>query len=361
MKLLLPIFLFLVLFTACKSNTTSELVAKDRLTVKLGAILPISGPVANMGSSFQLGLKLGMDSIPSNTKFKYELVIEDDQLNPSKVASATQKLINQDSVQGIISTWSYGGNVVAPIVKDSGIPHFSVAWDPEILKSGKNNYLNLVPPREFLPLFFKIFKSKGYKSIALAYFAEAGSVHCANEFKKLAKEYGIEVVIEEEFSVDTDLKTIALKFKNAKPEIIFANIVGMQLEVFIRNLKTLGYQQPITTITGFDLMSDLKVAEGFWYISDSALKNIKIPDGQSAYGVGNYYDFIQILVQAFEAWPGEGLPDSIWVNDYIQKANSFVSAFGNLKFDQRQAIYPVRYFKILNGERVETNLEELMS
>ncbi|MEX0596843.1 MAG: ABC transporter substrate-binding protein, partial [Candidatus Paceibacterota bacterium] len=311
--------------------------------------------------SFQLGLELGMKSIPSNTKFEYQLITEDDQLNPAKVASAVQKLINQDAAHSIISTWSYGGNVVAPLLKEKSIPHLAVAWDPNILTYGNNNFLNLLSPKQFLPDFFRVFNSKGYKKVALIYFAEAGSVYCGKLFKDLAAAEGIEVVMEEELTADTDLKTIALKFKNSNPEIIFANLVGSQLEVFIKNLKAIDFKNPITTMTGFDLMSDLNVAEGFWFISDSSPKSLILDPKESSYGLGNFYDYIKIIVQAHESWEGAGVPSGEWVSNYLNQTATFPSAFGTVRFLERTAVYDSRYYQIINGQKVESTLEELIS
>jgi len=42
-----------------------------------------TGPVSNLAEGFSTGLRMGFDSIPTNTNYEYQLIIEDDQLSPA--------------------------------------------------------------------------------------------------------------------------------------------------------------------------------------------------------------------------------------------------------------------------------------
>lgn len=347
-----------IIFTCSCDTPTSNNSNSSRKVVKLGAIIPLTGAVSDIGDSFRKGLNLAIANIPTNSKFDYKLIIEDDQLEASKVATSANKLLFQDKVDAIISTWSYGGNVVAPMLKSKPIPHFAIAWDPHILNYGTNNFLHLLSPKDFLPDFFRIFKAKSYTKLALVYFTEAGSEYCATEFKKLAKENNMEVVSEHNVLTNEDFYTLALKIKNSKAEIVFTNLVAFQTESLIKKLKELKYPGEITSMTGFDQISDLSIANGNWYISDSTPTTLNVTD-RVTYGLGNYYDFVKIIVEAYEAWDGNDLPESKWIINYINQKDSFESAFGPLTFKDRTAVYRPKYYKVTDGEKKEVEIDDL--
>ncbi len=318
-----------------------------------------------MGKEFLEGLEIAKNNLPENSKFEYEILVEDDQMQASKTAIASNKLINLDKVDAIISTWSYGGNVVAPMLKTNQISHFSMAWDINILNNGSNNFLYLISPKQFVPYFFNSFERRNYKTAALLYFQEAGSLYFAELFKKTAKEKNIKIVYEQETLGSEDFKTIVLKLNQANPDIIFANIVGADLENLLLQLKVQKVSAPITTLTGFDLMSDLSLAEGQTYISDSVptnsflAKHNKDLGKDPVYGLGNYYDAVMTLVSIYESWDGSGKPNKDWVNNKIKNLKGMKAALGNIDIVDNIIFYEPQALLIKDGKKVRISLDEL--
>ncbi len=112
--------------------------------IKIGLITPLSGNMSEVGAAFRDAALLATKDLSAEGSI-VQLVVEDDQLSSRAAASAAQKLIAVDKVDGIISTWSYGGSVVAPIAEKNKIPHIGIAWDPTIAR-GKFNFMHLTPP-----------------------------------------------------------------------------------------------------------------------------------------------------------------------------------------------------------------------
>src|SRR3989344_4949025 len=84
-------------------------------TVKIGVTLPLTGNIARLGQSTKNAIELAYANLPENTKYNYELVIEDDQFKPIVGASTASKLINVDKVSALISFGSPVGSAVSPI------------------------------------------------------------------------------------------------------------------------------------------------------------------------------------------------------------------------------------------------------
>ena len=86
-------------------------------TIKIGVILPLTGDMAAVGSACRDAVQMALKDSENTNHNKYKIIFEDDRLQPNEVAKVAQKLISLDKVSGIISTWSYGGRIVAPMAE----------------------------------------------------------------------------------------------------------------------------------------------------------------------------------------------------------------------------------------------------
>lgn len=172
MKKIIILTLALAIFvTACKQKQETQ--APQKPTVKIGAIFPLSGPVAFWGDALKQGVEMAQEDL-GETKFKYEIILEDDQMDPKKTALAFQKLVNVDKVDVIISAAAGPGNVVAPLAEKHRIPHFAIGSDPN-MAIGKFNFIHWTPPPKEAQAFVKLLKEKNLKRIALFNFNHQGS------------------------------------------------------------------------------------------------------------------------------------------------------------------------------------------
>lgn len=95
--------------------------------VKIGAILPMTGELAQLGQDAKVGLDFAEyyfnDCFPRKHKFRF--VIEDGEGNPSKSISAYQKLNLSDEVVAMFSTISAVDMALLKHHKLAGLLHFS--------------------------------------------------------------------------------------------------------------------------------------------------------------------------------------------------------------------------------------------
>ncbi|HEV8339199.1 MAG TPA: ABC transporter substrate-binding protein, partial [bacterium] len=73
-------------------------------TIKIGAIVPLTGPVGPSGQAMQKGYALAVEEINRNPPLgrRVELIVEDDRGDPPTAAAAFLKLVTRDRVDAVI-------------------------------------------------------------------------------------------------------------------------------------------------------------------------------------------------------------------------------------------------------------------
>jgi len=339
--------------------------AEQRDTVKIGLILPLSGGMAHVGAAFRDAARLAALELPPG-RFEYQLIFEDDGLQSAKAATAAQKLIEIDKVDAIISTWSYGGTVVAPIAAKAEVLHFGVAWDP-VVAQGPLNFIHLTPPREFIKAFFAAFRKKGYRRIAAVGWHESGSLFFLDELERLAPAEGFQVVKRIEAQAgDSDFRSAIMLCERSKPDVYLVNFSAPAIDIFVRQAAELRVSAAITAITGFEVATDLHPLEGRWYVSDSTapedfVRRFTERYGHAhVYGVGNYYDSVKLIRFLFEQSSAAGKPDGRRLGAAAGAIPGFASIFGALTVDKDGVIiYTPVYWRIANGKRKTVQLDDI--
>jgi branched-chain amino acid transport system substrate-binding protein len=106
-------------------KTTDDSTASE--TIKIGAILPLSGNNADQGEWVKQGLELAQAEINKELKTKIEVVFEDSQADTNKAISAYRNLREKYNIQSVI-TWGSGiGVALTPIVNKDKVIQFGVA------------------------------------------------------------------------------------------------------------------------------------------------------------------------------------------------------------------------------------------
>src|SRR5439155_9194380 len=69
--------------------------------VKIGLIVPTSGPYAILGNSFVKAAQMALDDQPG-TSYRYQLVIRDSGPDPAKAPAIIRRVISDDQVQALV-------------------------------------------------------------------------------------------------------------------------------------------------------------------------------------------------------------------------------------------------------------------
>jgi branched-chain amino acid transport system substrate-binding protein len=364
-------YVSIISLSLCLLVINFSLAQDNKPVVKIGVILPLSGNMSDIGTAFRDSTLLANKEIPNNTNCNYKIIFEDDGLQSKKVASAAEKLISVDKVNVLISTWSYGGSVAAPIAERSKVLHFATAWDKKIVANKKYSFLHLSPPENFIPMFFDIIKiqKSSWKTVAILGLNESGSILALDEFERNAKKNNITISLRETFDFGTnDFRSVLSKIKNRNIDGLFINMGTPEIEIILRQMASLKMDIAVTSMTGFEVLQDTSLIEGKWYVSDSTPPDsfaLKLKDNfkqSRTYGVGNYYDLINLIVDRFEPHCKKEIPSNDTIVSELESSKGLPSIFGNLEFNSNHiSNYPSVFRIIKDGKRITATKEEVIN
>lgn len=327
-------------YTIPDKETESQSQKKE---IKIGAILPLSGPVASFGKWAQNGMNIAIEDIKlDSSNIKMELFFEDSKFEGKTGLLAYQKLVTTDNVDVIISAMS---NVSIPILEDKSrnVPVFlqDVTY-PNITKKYNNVLRHFIQSdREATVLSNFAIDSLKLKTSGIIYVNDEAGNGAKDAFKKLFSSKG-KVLIEESFENRTkDVKTQVTKIINTKPECVFLFGNGPTWALALKTLKQLNYKGVILTNTALYIPVFRNIAgesaEGVYftypYIDENNVSSKKFidlyqakynefPPLEAAYG----YDLIKIISKTdFE-------------NSSLKLPDDFKGAFGNLKIPKNKDI-----------------------
>ena len=192
----------------------------NNAVIKIGVILPLSGDLGIIGEPAKHGAEMALTSF-KNTKYKYELIFEDDQYDVNKTVTAANKLLAVDKVNVIVTLGSAEGNSVKPLANKAKVVHFNTAASDQTIPDGKYIFTHWTPPTEESKTMVAEFIKKDIKKVAIFTTNNDGMIAIANELKSQLKETNITVSLDEKLNVgNRDFRTQIMKLKENLPDII---------------------------------------------------------------------------------------------------------------------------------------------
>jgi len=224
--------------------------------IKLGAFFDLSGPAANIGTPTKLVAEMVVDKINKAGGVNgrpLQLVIGDTEGDPAKATTIAKKFIYQDQVAAIVGPTRTGtGMAVKKLVEEAGMPTFmTVGGDPVIMggeKLGAYTYVFKSPQRSStaVQVLYGFLREKGLKKIALLTASDGFGKDGVGWLKKLAPEFGLEIVAEEAFGPDdTDMTAQLTKLKNSPAQAIVCWTIGPAGAIVAKNRVQLGIGLPL--------------------------------------------------------------------------------------------------------------------
>ena len=244
-----------VLSLFCLIGTLNMALAQTKAPYKIGAVLPLTGPVSWLGGLADEGTKLRVEMINKAggvNGHPLELITYDSQSKPEEANMVSQRLITRDQVVAIIGDGSVP--IAAPVFalgNQKKVPVFfacGAAIDPQ-----KDPFsFNQAHPTEFaVARPFKYFKEKGMTKVAFLMVVGSLGELGTKIGKKVAPGYGITVVGEERFEAQaTDVTPQLTKLRRLKPDVIFSFSTGEPAAMIARNMAQLNMDIPLLVSHG---------------------------------------------------------------------------------------------------------------
>lgn len=215
----------------------SDMPAKaDPPAVKVGNIIPLSGPSASVGEQGKNAREMaveeinGAGGIKSLGGAKLEMVYADSESKPEKGVAEAERMINTEKVHVLTGCWNSAVTYPTTAVAERyGIPFIvPVSVADKITEQGFKTVFRIAAKDSwwtrdqfaFLKDMEEEFTTK-VKKVAFVYENGDWGKGFAEQWKKLAKEGGYQVVLDEPYpSTATDLSPVVQKIKRARPDVL---------------------------------------------------------------------------------------------------------------------------------------------
>jgi len=263
---------FLRLLIASLLCSSSLLLAKE---VKIGVIMPMSGPIGGFGQSAVEGLNLMHKLNPKlDNGDDIKLILIDNKSDKIESANAASKLISYEKVTAIIgaltSTNTMAMTKIAEVAKTPVVAPVAT----NILVTKRKNYVSRVC---FSDAFqgevaakFAINELKLKKAVLITDVKLDYSIGISKVFKKVYKKMGGKIIqVAKINSGDSDFKAMLSNIKALNPEFIFFPIYSAEAGLIAKQAKQLGIKAKFLGTDGmtadkvfFDAGGD--AVEGFY-------------------------------------------------------------------------------------------------
>ena len=343
---IIAIGIFGLIFKNFSNSKNQPSPDSTKPTIKIGATLPLSGNLSYIGDSSQKTLDMAIKKWNSkNTKYNYELILEDDAFDAKRVAAITNKFINIDKVNAILSVFSIGANVVSPITERNQVIHMTCAYGSQPA-DGLYNLNNITQYEPQTQLMLDTLKKKNIKTIALLISNNIGSTQQAETLEKKILENGsIKIVAKEIFNIGTkDFGMLIQKIINKEtPEIFYVDGITPEASLVAKYLKQITGDIKLTTINDFIETPDREPFEGLWFVESASGTPAFIKEYEEKYNDtlficgANSYDNLDLLIWAFENTPprpNETVPNNDDIIAKLLTVKNHYGAIGEFSIDK---------------------------
>ncbi|MFZ5559809.1 MAG: ABC transporter substrate-binding protein [Patescibacteria group bacterium] len=342
-------------------------------TIKIGAILPLSGKAASYGQWAKNGFDLAAEEVNSlrGYPYKLELIYEDDTGDPKTGVSAIQKLISVQNPPVIIGViLSRIAVACAPIAEQNRVVLLSTsASSDEIRNAGDYIFRvresGIIHGQSMADYVWK--KWSNSKKTGVLYLNAENGITYAEAFKKRFLELGGQIDLYEAYNVgETDFRTQLFKVKDKKIKILYVPGEVAEISQILKQAQELSLKIQFLSSVGAENPKLIEIAgsaaENLIYTypafnpdsSDEIVKQFTTKYSEK-FGIkpefiaANSYDAIKILAEVFKKYGYK----SDQIKDGLYKIQNYDGVSGNLSFDEYgDVMKPIMFKTVKNGQFV---------
>lgn len=199
----------------------------QREPIKVGAIIPLTGPSGVSGQAMQKGYQLALDEINRQPLLgrRVEVLIEDDRGDPPTGAAAFLKLVTRDRVDVLVGGLQSATSIA--IAAQARQRPILMAWTGAASSLVERaladaDWFFHYHPWEYhnADSAFSFIKSTGAKTVAQAYEDGPFGTGSADTGRAFAKNYGLTIVFDEAFKTGSpDLTPLLTKAKGSNADV----------------------------------------------------------------------------------------------------------------------------------------------
>ena len=329
-------------------------VARAADTIKIGMVLPVTGPAAAVGGYALAGAKIALDRVNKSGGVlgkPLELITEDDQTtNPGAVLAFSKLAAQPEIVAFLGSVRSTQNHAMANDILKTGKPVCFGGTDPKLTKMGNPWFIRFRPNDTYSARVIASYgvETLGKKNWALVHSTDAFGTSANNLLAAAIDKLGAKVVLDQGYpNQSPDFTPVVLAIKSSGADVIGSYMTFENDQaIFARQARQLGVTIPWVGSPTTVATATLKLAGpalwGTYAVADfavdssseakefaklySAVSNAP-PDLQSAWP----YDAIGVLSAAISK---AGSTDPGKIREAILSTRGYKGAEGEYNFDQ---------------------------
>jgi len=256
--------------------------------IKIGALLPLTGPAATTGEQLRKAISLAVDDYAARTGVKSEVIIEDSKNDPAEGITGFRKLATLDRVNSVIVSLSGVSQAVAPIANSEKMPTFALASAPILTKPNDYALRWFIDGMGEARTMADYLSAKGLRRVAIMHINDDYGRSLLKEFNFRAKAKGINIVSVEGFDRKTeDFRSLAFRAKKAKPDAVYFIAYGRPLGIALRQTFESGIKVPYVTTFGLDIAGTKELAgeaaEGLVYTSIAFGEGVPVSESTQSF------------------------------------------------------------------------------
>lgn len=229
----------------------------DSGPIKIGASLPITGPLASFGGLIQTGYRAAIDDVNASgglsiggSKRKVQLIVRDSKSDPDTVSQQSRTLVLNDEVVALLGSVSPPLTIPASnIAERQKVPFVTSLTPLEAWKGGnpsgwKYSYDLFFDEKTMTSRQFQVSDlAKTNKKVALFTDNEEDGITMGKLWEAKAPTMGYEIAYHAEFPVGTtDYSSFIQKAKNSGAQVLIAQMIPPDAFALWKQMKALSFQ-----------------------------------------------------------------------------------------------------------------------
>jgi branched-chain amino acid transport system substrate-binding protein len=214
---------------------------------KIGVILPLTGPAADIGKDYQALAEVFKSVDPVGKALNSTYVFCDDKTSPDGAVACAQKLKQQDKVDIVYGPIIAGIQAAAATVFGDNIP--SITSSPDVYPASNTPVFSASGNSHgFTTATLQFAKDHGWQRVAILATSDATGQTAIDDINDANKTIGLDISVERMGPTDTDATPELNRLLQKKPQYIWLASTGASVGVGLKGLKQLGANIPTALI-----------------------------------------------------------------------------------------------------------------
>lgn len=225
--------------------------------IKIGLILPLTGPLSSLGNSLHNSLLLAADDVNEKNMLggkKISIISEDTQSDPRNAVEAYNKLRNIDNAKVFLSVTSGHVLAIKPLTERDHVLFFGSAAHPDVTKNSSLIFRHANTAQEDARTLADAILKNNYTKVGIIHINDDWGISTESILRGLLEARNITVISEKHEQRDTDFRTQLTKL--SQTDAIVDISAGTSAGLIIKQTKELGYSRDFYSGVGFSLTPD---------------------------------------------------------------------------------------------------------